>query len=160
MLRRCTKCNIEKLPSEFHRDRSTRDGLRKWCKQCAIPAAIAYHNRNKAHVSQRNRDYKALHPAKYLVWCARHRAKNTGVAFSITEQDISMPKECPILGIPLFMGGLHNPNSPSIDRIDNEKGYVSGNVHVVSYRANVLKKDATPQELRLLAKWIVVQYGA
>jgi hypothetical protein len=40
-----------------------------------------------------------------------------------------------------------------LDRVDNTKGYVKGNVIVVSRRANVLKKDATLNELRQLADY-------
>jgi hypothetical protein len=156
----CTKCHVEKdRETGFHKDKSKPDGFRTWCKQCAIPASLAYHNRNKEHVTHRNRNYKVAHPARYLAWCARHRAKRDNVEFSITEQDIRMPTKCPILGIPLFMGGRHNPNSPSLDRINNERGYVKGNINVISYRANALKSDATVDELKRFSKWIVRQYG-
>jgi hypothetical protein len=39
---------------------------------------------------------------------------------------------------------------PSLDRIDNNKGHVKGNVRMISYRANVLKSDATVEELTLV----------
>ena len=71
-----------------------------------------------------------------------------------------IPESCPILGIPLFMGTRHNPNSPSLDRVDNTLGYVKGNVQVISYRANALKKDASIKELKGLANWVRLLYGA
>lgn len=39
-------------------------------------------------------------------------------------------------------------DSPSIDRIDPKRGYVRGNVVVVSMRANSIKREATIDELR------------
>mgnify|MGYP007075817688 CR=1 FL=1 len=39
----------------------------------------------------------------------------------------------------------------SLDRIDSSKGYIKGNVWVISLRANRIKNDSTPQELRLIA---------
>lgn len=42
--------------------------------------------------------------------------------------------------------------SPSLDRIDSSKGYVKGNVRVISARANMLKNNATVEELTLVLK--------
>lgn len=42
-------------------------------------------------------------------------------------------------------------NSPSLDRIKNDAGYIKGNVVVVSHRANRMKGDSTPEELRRLS---------
>lgn len=62
-----------------------------------------------------------------------------------------IPSHCPVLGIPLkYKGG---DNSPSLDRIDSNKGYVVGNVEVISYRANVLKNSSTQEERELLAEY-------
>jgi hypothetical protein len=61
-------------------------------------------------------------------------------------------KTCPLLGTPLFYGnGKMGPNSPTLDRIEPAKGYVPGNVWVISQRANVIKNDATVVELFLIA---------
>ena len=38
-------------------------------------------------------------------------------------------------------------NSPSIDRIDNSKGYEKGNVIWVSHLANCIKTSATPEQI-------------
>lgn len=42
---------------------------------------------------------------------------------------------------------------PIIDRIDNTKGYIKENIVVVSTRANLLKSDATINELVMVAKF-------
>lgn len=87
----------------------------------------------------------------------RHRARKAGVEFSITAEDIPLPLVCPVLDIPLVIGtgkGLNRMDSPSVDRIDNAKGYVPGNVRVISTRANLLKKDATLDELRRLVAYV------
>jgi len=78
---------------------------------------------------------------------------------------VIIPTHCPILGIELKFGKVDAenlgrigprgyPNSPSIDRIDNTKGYTKENIMVVSWRANVLKSDGTPEEFYLLNKFI------
>ena len=67
-----------------------------------------------------------------------------------------MPERCPVLGIPItpFEKGLA-PGTPSFDRIDPRKGYVKGNVAIISNRANRLKCDCIdPGELRAVAAYI------
>lgn len=67
-----------------------------------------------------------------------------------------VPTHCPILGLPLYVmkgtkGG--GPNSPSLDKIEPSRGYVPGNVIVISNRANRLKSDASVEELRAIASF-------
>lgn len=72
--------------------------------------------------------------------------------FSITVADINVPERCPLLDTILKVGsGVQTPASPTLDRIENDKGYVPGNVWVISLRANRLKGDATPDELTRIA---------
>ena len=65
-------------------------------------------------------------------------------------------KVCPVLGTKLTIGKANNwfDDSPSIDRIDNTKGYVPGNVFVISNRANRIKNNATIDELEKLIQWL------
>jgi hypothetical protein len=51
--------------------------------------------------------------------------------------------------------GLKNRGkSPSLDRIVPEKGYVEGNIAIISQRANTLKQDASLDDLRNLVTWL------
>ena len=76
------------------------------------------------------------------------KCKKYGIPFDLTEDDLVMPEFCPIFGIKLHVGvGKQTNNSPSIDRVIPELGYVKGNVVVVSNRANSLKKSASLSEL-------------
>jgi hypothetical protein len=83
-------------------------------------------------------------------------AVNRGKEFQLTETDLELPTKCPILGCELNYISLASkicPETPSIDRIDNSKGYIPGNVQVVSLRANKFKNDATLAELISLGQW-------
>lgn len=81
-------------------------------------------------------------------------ARQRGLDFDLTEDDLVLPSHCPIFGIPLNKGlGVGRQNSPSVDRIDNSKGYVKGNVVVVSLKANAMKRDATIEELRKMVEF-------
>lgn len=82
---------------------------------------------------------------------AKSRSEKSGIPFNITKDDIIIPDRCPLLDIPLFTGSITAcANSPSLDRIDPTKGYIKGNIHVISYKANTIKQDATLDELTML----------
>jgi hypothetical protein len=68
---------------------------------------------------------------------------------SIRWADFEIPKVCPLRGVPLSVGtGQHTDDSPTLDRKDPRRGYVKGNVWVISHKANRLKGNFTPNELR------------
>jgi len=91
---------------------------------------------------------------------ARKRAKKKNLEFDLVIEDLTVPDFCPILGIPLFVaGGKRTDNSPSLDRIDNSKGYTRDNVFVISFRANALKNDATLDELKSIVKYMEEYLG-
>lgn len=69
------------------------------------------------------------------------RAKDRGHECNLDITDLYIPNTCPILGIPIVMGPEYAYNSPSVDRIDNSKGYVKGNIQIISQAANAMKSD-------------------
>lgn len=104
---------------------------------------------------------KGEKPELRMLRRAKQRAKERGLDFDITAEDIVIPTHCPVLGVELKVhkgrsGG--NPESPALDRIDNTKGYVKGNVMVVSHRANMMKVDASSEELIKFAEWVLTRY--
>jgi hypothetical protein len=88
---------------------------------------------------------------EYSMWIkAKERAQRAGVPFSIEVNDVRIPERCPILGMPLVIHqGARSVkgDSPTLDRIVPELGYVEGNVWVISFRANRIKSDASLSEL-------------
>ena len=66
------------------------------------------------------------------------------------------PKTCPIFKKPLAWGkDRHHDFSPSVDKIIPEKGYVKGNIQVISYLANRMKNNASPKQLKQFASWVL-----
>ena len=64
-------------------------------------------------------------------------------------------ENCPLLDVKLTYGnfvGRMPDNYATLDKIDPNGGYVEGNVHIVSFRANTLKNDATLEELKMIVK--------
>jgi hypothetical protein len=47
-----------------------------------------------------------------------------------------------------------NPDAPTIDRIDNNRGYEPGNIAVISLRANVLKSNGTVPEFEKVVEYM------
>lgn len=133
--RRCRSCNKELPSEEFDAGRST-------CRHC------------RATKMQERRRQRS--PEQAMLRGAKQRAKRNGLEFTLTESDIIIPERCPILDIPILVGdGRQTNNSPSLDRINNSKGYVSGNVAVISYRANAIKSDLTVASARRLLAYMV-----
>ena len=101
--------------------------------------------RTRKHGRYESPEYKMFNSA-------RVRARLRGVAFDIELTDVVIPEYCPLLNIPLSVGdGQAHDGSPSLDRIDNTKGYIKGNVWVISRRANTIKSVASLEELESIA---------
>lgn len=99
-------------------------------------------------------DYRKRNMSKILWIGARKRAANLNLDFDLTQEDVVVPEKCPLLGTPLIFntGFKTRDPSPSLDRIDPNKGYVKNNVWVISYRANRIKNDASFEELERITK--------
>lgn len=136
-----------------------------YCKKCYMRE---YYKKNRTDLLQAMQNYSAVYSVRRrelntkriranrertMCNAARFRAKERGIPFDIEASDIFIPPVCPLIGIPLIHSegaGSSGPNSPSLDRINPERGYVKGNVWVISKRANVMKNDATLEELEML----------
>lgn len=96
-------------------------------------------------------------PIGSLLRGANKRAKLKGIEFSITKEDLGVhPIWCPVLGIELQYSqiGRQQANSASLDRYDNTKGYIPGNVNIISLRANELKRDGSLQEFQKIVDYL------
>lgn len=131
------------------------------CTKCGREFERTSKNMSYCHKCNSER-VKCRMPEAKMYQRAKRRASDRGNEFNIEVDDIVIPDICPILGIPLFehvgkSGGTKN--SPSLDRIDSSEGYILGNILVISTLANVMKSDASVEELRKFAKWVIETYG-
>ena len=167
----CTKCGKEKPLEEFSRNKQGKYGRRAFCKECEhkiqnSPERLARRNElrklkreNDEYRLARNlKDTETRHNnedsiKKALIRAAKARAKKKGIPFDITIEDFILPEKCPLLEIPLTVGyGTSQENSYSLDKIIPDLGYVKGNVWVISNKANMIKNNASLEELKLLVK--------
>ena len=130
----CTKCEIVKARSKFNRGRND-------CRSC----------QKKAYLKWKENPHNVV---RTLVNGARARSRKSGIPFDLSADDLVLPERCPVLNIPIQPGEATTPNSPSIDRLNPELGYVRGNVVIVSHLANRIKTDATPPQIRAVADWL------
>jgi hypothetical protein len=149
LTKQCTVCS-EKLPvTDFYKRAKASDGIQSYCKKCANKRAEVYSKANPVMRQTIN-----------MLCKARERAREKHLEFNIDNEYVRslVITHCPILGIPLEWsrnrgnGKLSLAGSPSLDRIDPTKGYVKGNVWIISHRANRIKSDATHEELKLVTK--------
>jgi hypothetical protein len=110
---------------------------------------------------QTNITYAQNNKERCLFLSLRNRAKARGLPFNLEESDIHLVDKCPVFDVPLVHGigtGTRSRYAHSIDRIDPTKGYVKDNIQVLSVKANIMKSDATPEELLKFADWIYATY--
>jgi hypothetical protein len=118
-----------------------------------------YYSENKEELLAQHMLYKISNPERRMWQSAKERAIKSNLEFTINIDDIIIPTHCKILGILLFRGkGVPIANSPSLDRIVPELGYIKGNIQVISYKANTMKSDATRMELIVFANWVMENY--
>lgn len=151
----CVKCGEVKSFSEFARNRTKKYGLASECLICMRQYQSQY--RSSGARSKAERANPVTRQLAVMIKNSRIRAKKKGLEHDIDVKYLRtiVPHHCPYLGIELRWEiqaglGVTNktvPNSPSLDRIDSTKGYVRGNVVIVSHRANAIKSNATEQEL-------------
>lgn len=96
---------------------------------------------------------------RQLIYQSQARARKKNLEHTITEQDLielwPFNNKCPIFGIPLEWNDRgFRETSPSIDRIDNTKGYTRDNIQIISFKANWIKGHASLEDLEILVNYL------
>lgn len=182
-MKKCTGCLEEKHLGEFYMKKSSVNGKyypTPKCKKCHNKLSVEFNNKHRRG-NKKFRGYENTYRKKRLleneeyadrkrvlaraankrnrptrmIQAAKERATKKSIEFSIKKEDIIIPDVCPILGIPLIFGDKDNyEQSPSLDRINNSRGYSKDNIQVISKKANSMKNSGTPEELLKMADWI------
>jgi hypothetical protein len=87
----------------------------------------------------------------------KHSAKRRNIEFRLTKEDLILPTHCPVLGLELSYSGspgFNKNDRATIDRIDNTKGYIPGNVWIISRLANTMKNSANLDQLKTFCEKI------
>ena len=133
----CTMCKSVKMYTEFGNKKGGWTDLEgnthKWhCRACDCKYNAQLHAKN---------------PHARLFLLAKRRAEQKNMEFTLTKEIVKekFPKDnlCPVLKEPFKFGIENQDYNPSIDRIDNTKGYTPENTIIVSYVVNSLKSNCT-----------------
>jgi hypothetical protein len=139
----CVKCSVFRYEENF--------------ENISLKSKKRYQeNKDKEDFRFKVKTYRKANPKKSMLRGAKNRAKLKGMEFNLVESDIVIPKYCPVYPeIELIMNdGKPSYNSPSLDRVDNNKGYIKGNVRVISSKANILKKNGSLEDFKRLIEYI------
>ena len=124
-------------------------------KQKYAKTRRVYRKKNTKKSAAYLSDWKSKNPVKMMLYGVKNRAIENGWTFDLTEADIHVPPVCPILGIPI---GWNFPKGhqqrPSLDRVDNSRGYTKDNIAVISVRANYLKNACTIDDLQKILRYV------
>ena len=134
-----------------------------------------YRDKNRNLINQRNKNrYEdnpntqaarsarcaEKNPERTLWYGAKRRAKDFAIDFNLEVSDIVIPEKCPYLKcvLKVLRGKGSRWDAPSVDRIDPSKGYVKGNIEVISRKANIMKSNASKEELLSFSHEILKRY--
>jgi len=151
----CSKCHTIKQIKEFYTRKVSPDGYGHQCKKCVVLYSKIWKRKNRERNKVLTRKNRIENKEREILNRARQRAKKNGLDFNLELSDIIIPEFCPVLGIKLErLNTKLEDSSPSIDRLDNSKGYIKENIMIISARANRIKADANLKELKSIVSYI------
>jgi hypothetical protein len=182
--KKCSCCGVLKERKEFNKKRKEKDGLQHNCRLCSRAILARRYREKLAEKGQTAKPYSSwderqprvvdgfgnliefdqgtVDKLRILLVNAKRRAREKHCPLDIDLHHVASlyVDKCPILGVELNWGkntGVATPNSPSLDKVDPNLGYVRGNVWIISHRANTIKNNATPQELLAIANALLAR---
>ena len=147
----CGKCKEYKLPELFYKNSKSITGRQTYCKVCVKEYASG-----EEWIAWRKERYYR-NPERTIWIEARNRARSQNLPFDIDPEDCQIPEFCPVLGISLTAKGkgTKSDSTPTLDKVDPSKGYVKGNVNIISWKANRLKSNCSdPEVFESIASYI------
>ena len=160
MKKHCSKCKKLKDIDQFNKEKRAKDGHRYSCRECdkermgKYLKKIGSYGRNKRKIKARYRrqqnpevdklyskKYREKNPETLLIYNARRRAKEKNLPFNLDSYRKEIAKrlktgKCEMTGVEFSFNGIRKYNSPSVDRVDPEKGYVYGNIRIICWGMN------------------------
>lgn len=139
-MKNCSICKVDKDLSCFHKQKNSPDGIGYVCKVCKKDAL------KKKTDTLKGRLQFLLYNSKSS---ARIREYEWGISIEYLEQLYeAQDGKCALTGEVLSLHRQRRGRTTiSIDRIDNSKGYVEGNIQLITFQANIAKSNYSMDEL-------------
>lgn len=157
----CQKCKKEKSITEFSKNKSKKDQLNSWCKECVRIYDEQYYKANKERYKENYLKWRKENPKRAWVNFVLSNHKRRGYIVNITNNElleaIKNIKSCPFCGCELVWeyGKGINKSTPTLDRINNEKDINLDNIQILCRKCNAMKQDKTMIEL---VEWCEIIY--
>lgn len=164
-IKRCHRCHEWKPFEEFSLNKTRWHGYVEDCKACVsvymksryVPA-IPRVKKPKPPKKVKPVLSKEQAKLKKLLGSAKTRARKRGLPYDdVSYLDLHYPTHCPVIPS-IELTYETNPKNrwagASIDRIEPAKGYVKGNIQIMSLRANLIKNNSTVEEREAFAEWV------
>lgn len=132
----------------------------EFLKHRAAKERALYYSKHKSERIRKNRNSSKIDAPTRMLRAAYQRARMQGLPFNLTigllRQLMPSDARCPVFGFRMLSGGgtEGQERAPSLDRISPSRGYVEGNVRVISTRANRIKGDGTTLEHEQIAAYM------
>jgi len=153
----CSKCKNAKSITEFWKQKSSKDGLHCWCKECYRNWRREWNKNNPEKCRKNELKWQNKNPERRWASSCLGNHRRAGYKINITIDELHKMakniKSCPICNKKLdyrIGKGKTKIDSPALDRINNEKTLNRNNVWIICYKCNTIKQDLTLQEL---AEW-------
>jgi hypothetical protein len=140
--------------------KDSRDTTKDVTKNQKLTPKQRYARSKKNHEAQKR--WRKNNPERAwaiaAVYSAKVRAKKRNIPFDITAAYVVsiMPDKCPVFGTKFKFKGnkFIRPESPCIDRKIPKKGYTTGNIAIISNRANLIKGANSANAVYMVYKWM------
>lgn len=153
----CFTCGKSKPLSEFNGNKTRTNGVQAYCRECEIPRQREYYKNNKQRLKELaiTRFSTVEGHCRHAAGAIKQRGKVVDVDCEYLVELYNTQKGCcAVTGkvLDIVKGSGQQYRGMSLDRINNDEGYIKGNVRWVCNIVNTMKNTLTDEELE---EWCV-----